>query len=203
MVPPDDVADAAQNDQQTGDDVDHGIGGVIAEAVFSNDVDACIAERGDGGEHRDPDTPPAEFRNEYRHVKQGTDTLHQECACKHPPHKPNDAGKTVEVKCILDQKPVADAHAFMQQDHQGGHDGDHAKSAHLDQDQNDGMTKGAPGGGSGKCHQSGDAGGSGGGKQRIQIRDALALSGTDRKRQKKASQQYGYQKAQQNNMGGG
>ena len=53
-IPPNDVADAAEDDQQACDGVDDGVGGIVAKAVFTDDVDARIAEGGNGGEHRDP-----------------------------------------------------------------------------------------------------------------------------------------------------
>ena len=67
-VPPDDVADAAEDDQQGSVYIDDGVGGIIAKAVFCDDVNAGVAESGDRGEYGDPDASPAKLGNKHQHI---------------------------------------------------------------------------------------------------------------------------------------
>ena len=43
-IPPYDIPETAENDERTGDGIDQRIGGVIAKAVFGNNVNACVAK---------------------------------------------------------------------------------------------------------------------------------------------------------------
>ena len=57
QIPPNYVAQAAQNYKGTGDCIDDRVGGVVYEAVAPDYVYACVAKGGDGVENRDPDAP--------------------------------------------------------------------------------------------------------------------------------------------------
>jgi hypothetical protein len=130
----DHIAQAAQNDQRHCNQIDHRIGGIIAEAVLSDDVDARIAESRNGGEQGNPDAFGTEFRHEDRHIRQRTCPLHQKCAQHDPLYKPHHTGQAVQVEGILKQEPIAESHSPVEQDHQGGKDGDDTQTADLDQD---------------------------------------------------------------------
>ena len=100
-IPPDDVADAAQYHQPAGDGVDRGIGGIAAQAVFGDDINARVAEGGHRGEHRHPNAPWAQLRHEHGHIQKGARALYNKRPGKDLFHKGAQTGQGVEVKGVL------------------------------------------------------------------------------------------------------
>ena len=199
-IPPHNISDASQDDQQAGDGVNEGIGSIVAQAVFCNDINTGIAKGGDGCKYRYPDTPWAKFRNEYDHVKQCADSLCQESSQKHPLDESHNAGKAVQVKGVLQQEPVTDTHSLVQQDHQRGRNRDHTQTTHLDQNQNDRLAESTPCGYRGQCYKSCYAGSGCCGKQGIQVSNGVAAGRTDRQSQQQASQKDHHQETQHDHM---
>ena len=88
----------------------------------------------------------------------------------------------------------------MQQDHHGRQNGDDAQTADLDQHQDHHLTENAPGSGCRHRHQARHAGGSGGGKQRIQVGHSLSACGADGQAQQQTTQKNHTQKTEHDRL---
>ena len=60
-VPPYDIAHAAENNQEGSDGVDKGVERISAQAVFCDDINPCVAKRGNGIEDGNPNPARAKI----------------------------------------------------------------------------------------------------------------------------------------------
>ena len=77
VIPPDNVTDTAENDQQNGHEIDNGVMDIGVQAVFRYHVHTSIAESGDGVKQGNPDTFYAKFGDKHRHIQKRADSFDQ------------------------------------------------------------------------------------------------------------------------------
>ena len=119
-----------------------------------------------------------------------------------PLHKPDNAGKTVQIKGILNQQTVADAHFSVEKKHQSRHNGDDTKTADLYQNQYNDLSEHAPSRSRGKSNKTCHAGGGGCREKRIEIRHGFSVCRADWQCQKSAPYENGHEEAEQYDLRG-
>ena len=171
-VLPGQKADAADDDQEHDGDVHHrmvcvgGQGGI--GAVGTHQIEACVAEGGNGMENSQPDALQPVFRDEHRHQHRGSQQFNEEDALQDKPGEPNDAAHMMGRDGILhgaalhQGDPLAGGHG------DGCSHGDHAHAADLDQQQDHRLPEHRPMGGRVIHDQTRHADGGGRGEQTVQ-----------------------------------
>ena len=117
-IPPNDIAKSAEDDESGGDDVDQGMCGVIAKAVFRNDVNTGIAKGGNGIEYRDPDTFRTERGDKYEHIQKSAYAFDDKRSEQNVLNEFRKSRHGIEIKSILNKQAIANAHFFVQEKHQ-------------------------------------------------------------------------------------
>ena len=196
-IPPDNVTDTAENDQQNGHEIDNGVMDIGVQAVFRYHVHTRIAECRYRVKQGDPHAFDAKFRHKYRHVQEGADTLHQKRAGDHFTDELYHAGQGIQIEGVLNQHPVLDADSAVKADHQPGHNCDNAESADLYQKEDDDLPEKAPCGKGRNGHKPCHADGGGCSKERIYIGYGYAVRRADGQGKQRASRQNCQQKAEQ------
>lgn len=196
-IPPDNVADPAENDQQDCHHIDNGIMDIGVQAVCRDYVHARVAESGHGVKQGNPDAFYAKFRDKYRHVQKRADSFDQKRTGNHFSDKLNHAGQGIQIEGVLNEHSVLDTDSAVQADHKPGHDSDDSKPADLDEKENDNLPKQAPRRKGWNGHKTRHTDGCGCRKERIYIRYGNAVCGADRQDKQRASQKNCQQKTEQ------
>ena len=200
-VPPDDESQAAQNNQKRGYRIDQRVCGVVTKTVFRKDIHACIAKGGNGVEYGDPNAFSTEFGNENRHIEKRADSFDQKRAENNVFNESDKARHGIQIKSGLNQLPVSHADPFVHSDHKSRQNGDRSESSDLDQNQNNGLSEGAPCRSGGECCQSRYAGCRRCREKRIDIRHGFSVFCAEGQEKKQASDEDYKQKAEKYNMG--
>ena len=160
-IPPDDIAQSSQYDQQHRHQIDHGLEYITTQAVLGHNIHSCITECGNGIEDRDPDAPRAIFRYKYRHIQECTGSFHHQRSYEDLPEEFHDSGNIIQIECILQKSPVADAQSSVQSHHDTVHYGNDSQAPQLNEDQNHNLSPDAPGGIRRHCYKAGHTDGCG------------------------------------------
>ena len=155
---------AAYHDQQHDGDVDDGVSGVAGQGgkrrLHTHQIEAGIAERGDGMEHRVPQAAPqAELRTKAKRQHQRAHALNGKGGLQNKARHADDAAHLGRGDGLLHDPPLLQADPLAGEDKDGNGHGDHAHAAHLNKNQNDQLPKLGPIGSGVMYHKPSHAGG--------------------------------------------
>ena len=174
-VPPNYIAESAENNKHCGGCGYECVPRIIAKAVIAYNIHTRIAKCRYRIEDRNPNSLCAELRNKHEHIKACADSFDRECPRKHLFNEGHNSRKGIEVKGVLNQQAVGNIDFSVKQEHHGGHKGDYAESSYLNQEQNYNLSEYTPRG----CRADGDkprdACGSGCGEKRVNIRQSTPI----------------------------
>ena len=198
-------ADAAQNDQHAGDQIQpHAVmvGDQVAHAA--QNIEARVVERRDGVEHADPcGVQRREVPHEHREAPHRPGQLEPQCEDQYAPHQADHAFQTVHVEGLAHEGAALEADAPPRGQRQPHTDGGDAQAPHLDERRHNELAHGGEGIGGVHHDQAGDADGAGRSEQRVGPCDRLPRPDGHRQLEQQRTQQDDQRKAHCDQTRGG
>jgi len=193
-VVPDDEADAADQNQRTDCDQHQRIIDILGQGTAgrgnAEDIEAGVAERGDGMEDGVPGAQSRTvFRNEADAQQHGAGALEDRGADQNALHHADDAAELAGAHGFRQHGTLMQADALADQEGEAQRKGHEAQAAALDQKQDHELAEERELRPDIIDDQAGDAGGAGGRKQGIQKRRGHSRAAGDRETQQDTAQQ--------------
>ena len=154
-IPPDDIAQTSQYDQQHRDQIDHGLKYIAAQTVFRHNIHSGVAEGRYGIKNRNPYASESVSRHKYCHVQKSSASLHHQSTYENLAEEFHDSGDIIQIKYILQHPSVTQSQSSVQSHHHTVHDRNDSQTSQLDQKQDHDLSPDAPGGICGNRHQTG------------------------------------------------
>jgi len=196
-IPPHYITNAPKYNKQTCCNIDNGICGIAAQAIWRNDIDSCIAKSWHRCEHRYPDSLKPKLRNKNKHVCNCTHDFNSQSSESDFFYEKHQTGKRVEIKSVLNKQSVKQSDFAAQRNQKYADNSYDPKTADLYESKNHNMPEQAPRFACYNGYKSGYAGSCGGCEECVYVGDAPAARWAYGELQKQTPCQNKQQKTQQ------
>lgn len=148
-VAPHHVAHAADEDEGADGEVDHPVAAVSREggerrALYAHEVEARVAERGDGVEDGEPYASPAELGHEAEHEDARSRDLHREGEEEDAFDEFEDAALSETARGLRDEGALEKPYPSPESEGEQGDEGHEAQAAYLYEQQHDDLSESRP-----------------------------------------------------------